>query len=75
MYNNVIIINNICINYTYIKMEDGIEQHLSIMINMIVKKKIDEENSIKEPTNETLQKENIKTENKKMTQHKKEKQD
>jgi hypothetical protein len=56
-------------------MEDGIEQHLSIMINMIVKKKIDEENSIKEPTNETLQKENIKTENKKMTQHKKEKQD
>lgn len=56
-------------------MEDGIEQHLSIMINMIVKKKIDEENSIKEPTNETLQKENSKTENKKMIQHKKEKQD
>ena len=56
-------------------MEDGIEQHLSIMTNLLVKQKIDEENIIKDPTNETLQKENSKTENKKMTQHKKEKQD
>jgi len=69
--NNVIIINNICITYTYITMEDGIEQYLSIMINMINKQKIDEENRIKEATNETLQKENSKTENNKMTEHKK----
>lgn len=75
MYNNVIIINNICISYTYITMEDGIEQHLSIMTNMIAKQKIDEENRIKEARNEILQKENSKTENNKITQHKKEKQD
>lgn len=56
-------------------MEDGIEQHLSIMTNMIVKQKIDEENRIKEPRNETLQKENNKTENNKMTERKKEKED
>jgi hypothetical protein len=56
-------------------MEDGIEQHLSIMINMLIKQKIDEENRIKEATNETLQKENSKTENNKMIEHKKEKQD
>jgi len=56
-------------------MEDGIEQHISIMTNMLVKQKIDEENRIKEATNETLQKENNKTENNKMTEHKKEKQD
>jgi len=73
--NNVIIINNICISYTYITMEDGIEQHLSIIINMLIKQKIDEENRIKEATNETLQKENSKTENNKMIEHKKEKQD
>jgi hypothetical protein len=56
-------------------MEDGIEQHLSIMTNLLVKQKIEQENRIKEPTNETLQKENSKTENNKMTEHKKEKQD
>jgi hypothetical protein len=56
-------------------MEDGIEQHLSIMTNMITKQKIDEENRIKEARNETIQKENSKTENNKITQHKKEKQD
>lgn len=56
-------------------MEDGIEQHLSIIINMIIKQKIDEENRIKEARNEILQKENNKTENNKMTEHKKEKQD
>jgi hypothetical protein len=56
-------------------MEDGIEQHLSIMTNMIAKQKIDEENRIKEARNEILQKENSKTENNKITQHKKEKQD
>ena len=57
LYNIITPINNICINYTYITMEDGIEQHLSIMTNMLVKQKIDEENRIKEATNETLQKE------------------
>jgi len=56
-------------------MEDGIEQHLSIMTNILVKQKMDEENRIKESTNETIQKENSKTENNKITQHKKEKQD
>ena len=55
-------------------MEDGIEQHLSIMTNMIVKQKIDEENRIKEPTNEILQKETKKSK-KEMNEHKKEKQD
>jgi len=75
LYNIVMLINNICIIYIYITMEDGIEQHLSIMTNMIVKQKIDEENRIKEPRNETLQKENNKTENNKMTERKKEKED
>jgi len=75
LYNIITPINNICISYTYITMEDGIEQHSSIMINMLIKEKIDEENRIKEATHETLQKENSKTENNKMTEHKKEKQD
>ena len=44
-------------------------------MDQLIKQKIEQENRIKEATNETLQKENNKTENNKMTEHKKEKQD
>lgn len=61
-------------------MEDGIEQHLSLLNNNIITEKIEKENKNEETTNKQIQKENKTQENKpnidiKSKEQKKEKQD
>ena len=61
-------------------MEDGIEQHLSLLNNNIITEKIEKENENEETTNKQIQKENKTQENKpnidiKSKEQKKEKQD
>lgn len=56
-------------------MEDGIEQHLSIMTNMIIAEKINENNKNKALENENITNKALEKDNKKNNEQKKEKQD